>query len=622
MRRAPLPSSRSWGAAALVALTAVGAFTAAGRGAPGGGASSTAAQRARRCYGAAARDPGHQPCDNPRLRYAVRPRPSMAQITPNAPCTRRRRENLGLAHPCAFGVDPRTAAASIALIGDSHASHWRAALIPVARAKRWTGVSITRSSCPLSMATKRLGPAHRRACRRWNRDVRRWLTAHPDVSTVFQAQITSRIGVFVRRGQSEFDAEVDGYQAAWKTLPRSVRRIVVIRDTPKMVTDTPGCVMRAHAARSRPGPACARSRDAALTRDPLAVAAARARSRRIRLVNLTRYFCDPQVCFPVIGGVLVYKDNSHITRAYGATLGPFLLRRVAALTAHSVAKPVCFGAAARDPQRACVDPSSVTVTPSPADAPLLTAAPCAVEEQGDLLVVCALGAPAAEAVATVALVGDSHAGHWRAALDVVAQLKRWRVLSINRNGCPYSLAVQNTTEPLAAQCLQWAAEVARWFGHHPEVGTVFTGELANRDGVIPAPHVDELTAAVRGYVNAWRALPPSVTRVVVIRDNPHASTRTLPCLARVLAAGRRVAGACTLPRRRYLSPDPAAIAAARLRSARVHVADLTRFFCGRRRCFPVVGGVLVFKDMSHITSVFARTLGPFLLRILDRQGLG
>jgi hypothetical protein len=95
-----------------------------------------------------------------------------------------------------------------------------------------------------------------------------------------------------------------------------------------MVTGTADCVMRAHAARIPPGPACARSRGAALTPDPLAVAAARARSRRIRVVNLSRYFCDPRACFPVIGGVLVYKDNTHITRAYASTLGPFLLRRV------------------------------------------------------------------------------------------------------------------------------------------------------------------------------------------------------------------------------------------------------------------------------------------------------
>src|SRR5439155_767026 len=82
--------------------------------------------------------------------------------------------------------------------------------------------------------------------------------AHPQVTTLFQVQITSRKGVLVHPGQDEFSAEVDGYRRAWRTLPRSVKHIIVIRDTPKMVTNTPGCVMRAHRRRERPGLACAR----------------------------------------------------------------------------------------------------------------------------------------------------------------------------------------------------------------------------------------------------------------------------------------------------------------------------------------------------------------------------
>ena len=44
--------------------------------------------------------------------------------------------------------------------------------------------------------------------------------------------------------------------------------------------------------------------------------------------------------------------------------------------------------------------------------------------------------------------------------------------------------------------------------------------------------------------------------------------------------------------------------------------NLTPFMCGRAKCFPVVGGALVHKDVTHLTRAFARTLGPFLLRRL------
>ena len=72
---------------------------------------------------------------------------------------------------------------------------------------------------------------------------------------------------------------------------------------------------------------------------------------------------------------------------------------------------------------------------------------------------------------------------------------------------------------------------------------------------------------------------------------------------------RPLRGACSY--RRRLTRDPAADAA---RATGRETVDLTRQFCGRRRCYPVIGGALVHKDTDHLTQVFARTLGPFLDR--------
>jgi hypothetical protein len=41
----------------------------------------------------------------------------------------------------------------------------------------------------------------------------------------------------------------------------------------------------------------------------------------------------------------------------------------------------------------------------------------------------------------------------------------------------------------------------------------------------------------------------------------------------------------------------------------VRLVDLTRFVCGPRRCFPVIGGMLVYQDTNHVTVAFNRTLG-------------
>ena len=55
-----------------------------------------------------------------------------------------------------------------------------------------------------------------------------------------------------------------------------------------------------------------------------------------------------------------------------------------------------------------------------------------------------------------------------------------------------------------------------------------------------------------------------------------------------------------------------------MHSKRIHVIDLSRFFCDATRCPPVIGGVLVYKDLTHITSEYGKTLAPYLEREVRR----
>jgi hypothetical protein len=114
-----------------------------------------------------------------------------------------------------------------------------------------------------------------------------------------------------------------------------VRHIVVIRDTPKARRNghMAACVSRAMARRRPAGPACAVRRPPSLDRDAAEVAAQRLHSPRVQVLDMTDFFCRRDRCPPVIGGALVYKDANHLTRAYVATLGPMVRRRVEALMA-------------------------------------------------------------------------------------------------------------------------------------------------------------------------------------------------------------------------------------------------------------------------------------------------
>jgi hypothetical protein len=112
----------------------------------------------------------------------------------------------------------------------------------------------------------------------------------------------------------------------FRSLPASVRRVVVLRDNPRATFETLGCLEAAVERGRRPDVRCALDRSQALLPDAAADAAlALAPSGRTQEVDLTRFFCDADRCLPVVGGALVYKDASHLSAPFAATLGPYLL---------------------------------------------------------------------------------------------------------------------------------------------------------------------------------------------------------------------------------------------------------------------------------------------------------
>jgi hypothetical protein len=120
---------------------------------------------------------------------------------------------------------------------------------------------------------------------------------------------------------------VAGYRSAWQSLAPSVQRIYVIRDTPSRVSlGTSACVERLLRARRAVGFACAEPRASALPPDPHGEAATAPGDERVRLLDLSDRLCTATLCPPVVGGALVLRDADHLTRAFSASLGPYLLR--------------------------------------------------------------------------------------------------------------------------------------------------------------------------------------------------------------------------------------------------------------------------------------------------------
>jgi hypothetical protein len=284
----------------------------------------------------------------------------------------------------------------------------------------------------------------------------------------------------------------------------------------------------------------------------------------------------------------------------------------------------CFGAASRDAQHPCHDPSlDHMVKPQPRNAPLVPNAPCQpIERDGPSsfaggIGVCAFGTPAAQAVRTFALLGDSHAMTWRAPLEVVAQSKHWRGLSITRGRCALSTARVAVSLAERTGCVRWNKRVTAWLARHPEIDLVFVAGRSTTP-VIAAAHQTAFATKIEGYRAAWAALPDTVRHIIVIRDNPQIQLGTFDCIHRAIAAQQRPGTSCALRRPVVLTRDPAIAAVKRSQSERVQRIDLTSFMCSDALCYPVVGGALVNKDRTHLATGFATTLGPFLLQQTDR----
>ena len=280
-------------------------------------------------------------------------------------------------------------------------------------------------------------------------------------------------------------------------------------------------------------------------------------------------------------------------------------------------KPPCFGAAARDPSNPCENKALRTkVVPLPVAAKGEDNAPCPSFRKEAGVSVCDFGVQAGKAKRTIALLGDSHASHWRAPLDAIARQRGWRGLSATRTSCVFSKATKLTPEPTRSQCLHWVRNVPRFFRMHPEIDTVFVVAITGGKVTVP-PGRTMFETKTNGVRRAWRTLPDTVKHIIVIRDTPRISRRTVECVDAAMQAGRPAGHVCAEPRSLALEADPAVIGARKEHAPRVQAIDLTEVFCSLRACNPVIGGALVYKDLHHFTLTFAETLAPPLGHKLD-----
>ena len=207
----------------------------------------------------------------------------------------------------------------VALVGDSHAEHWRGALHRIAKARNWKLIEIISSGCPATDASSVIFEGHPRdgqACRSWTIKATAELKALApnDIITTAYAQKN----VFSPAGSGP-----DGFERLWKQW-LGFSRVTVLRDIPTSANDSdPQCL----AINVGKPLICAKPRSKVLIDDDI-MRAARAMRGQVNVVDLSSYFCDERLCYAVIGGASIYFDYDHMTTQYSATLASALLRKL------------------------------------------------------------------------------------------------------------------------------------------------------------------------------------------------------------------------------------------------------------------------------------------------------
>ncbi|MBK1782745.1 acyltransferase family protein [Prauserella cavernicola] len=197
----------------------------------------------------------------------------------------------------------------IVVAGDSHSQQYNAALRPIAKERNWQIISMGRGGCPFSSDGE--SAPEDAECASWN-------AAVADEIIEMQPDAVFTIGTRdVRVGLTEWTPP--GYVEQWRRVADAGVPVVAVRDNPRY-DDGPSDCVETNGAQA---PECSTPR-AELLAPEAPYAELTDLPPNVHFLDFSDYFCTVEVCPPVIGNVLVYLDNNHVTAAYMETMSSIL----------------------------------------------------------------------------------------------------------------------------------------------------------------------------------------------------------------------------------------------------------------------------------------------------------
>ncbi|MCX2746229.1 acyltransferase family protein [Arthrobacter sp. MI7-26] len=219
---------------------------------------------------------------------------------------------------CTNGITNGTK--SVVVIGSSHAHVLNTPLLTMAAKNNWSLTSITKGFCPLGEDT---AADITQSCVDFNKaTLAEVLRMKPDVVVTTSTRTNA---------QSDIPERLDpSWVTEVKTLNDAGIQVVALRDTPRTAEPVPACLEK------NPGAyiACGSQRAEIYSEDSPTAAVA-GELTNTKFLDLSKYFCPDANCPAVIGNVIVYKDDNHVTATYMKTLTPYFEKAFMAATGWS-----------------------------------------------------------------------------------------------------------------------------------------------------------------------------------------------------------------------------------------------------------------------------------------------
>jgi hypothetical protein len=214
--------------------------------------------------------------------------------------------------PCVYG-DPN-GTHTLVLYGDSHAQQWLPALDAEGKALHWKVVSLTKAACSVADMTvysNVLGRAYTE-CMTWRQQaLQRIVALHPDIVLVAQSDAVA--------GNQSTTQWADATTRTMATMRGDGLNAVYLRDTPMPPRNVPECLA---GSLDNVGACNFSVKQARQFGDRWAVVGRALQQASIPAVDPTQWFCTPKGCPVIVGNILVYRDDSHMTATYGVWLAP------------------------------------------------------------------------------------------------------------------------------------------------------------------------------------------------------------------------------------------------------------------------------------------------------------